>query len=81
MAHCRLGNRDEATRWLSKAVEWTDRVLKEHDADNGKKVSWQRRATLKLFRTEAEALLKGASESKGPKPQQKEQPKTATQHS
>jgi tetratricopeptide (TPR) repeat protein len=47
MAHCRLGNRDEARTWFDRAVQWMDKH-KPHDAQ------------LRRFRAEAEAMLSKA---------------------
>jgi tetratricopeptide (TPR) repeat protein len=62
MVHERLGHHNEATEWLKKAVE-------ESEKTNGsaKPIPGQRRLTLQLFRTEAEALL-GAKDPKSPPP-------------
>jgi tetratricopeptide (TPR) repeat protein len=56
MAHHRLGQAEEANKWLEKAGAWTDRVLREHE-DGTIRLGWSRRVTLKLFRDEAEALI------------------------
>ena len=62
MAHHRLGHRDEAKKWLDKAVAWTQKTVR--DADQGTAdLTWNRRLTLKLLRAEAEALLKSAQVS------------------
>jgi hypothetical protein len=78
MAHHRLGHREEAKKWLDKAVSWTDKVFREADLGTAD-LSWSRRLTLKLLRDEAEALLKStpASASPLPKPavKEKEKPK------
>ena len=63
MAHHTNGNSDEAKKWLDKAVGWTDRVTREHHDGTGARLPWNRRATLKLLRQEAEALLKSAGAS------------------
>jgi WD40 repeat protein/tetratricopeptide (TPR) repeat protein/tRNA A-37 threonylcarbamoyl transferase component Bud32 len=49
LAHHRLGNAEEATKWLAKAIEYNTAPL-----------SWDERLKLRLLRTEAEALIKGA---------------------
>jgi hypothetical protein len=76
MARHRLGNKEEATKWLNKAVERTDRALDEHKREGGERLSWNRRVTLELLRHEAEELLKGDTERERPKAQPKEPPKT-----
>jgi tetratricopeptide (TPR) repeat protein len=56
MAHQRLGHREEAKKWLDKAVAWTEKTLR--DADQGAAdLPWNRRLTLKLLREEAAAVL------------------------
>jgi hypothetical protein len=67
MAHHRLGHRDEARRWLDKAVQGTREALKTSaepraDAGNSDGVippNWSRRLTLQLLRREAERLIQG----------------------
>jgi hypothetical protein len=46
MAHCRLGDRNEAQIWFDRAVQWMDRH-KPHDDE------------LRRFRAEAQAMLAG----------------------
>lgn len=58
MAHHRLGHREEAKKWLDKAVEATRKALSDHEAGKVSLV-WNRRLTLNLFRNEAEALITG----------------------
>jgi serine/threonine protein kinase/Flp pilus assembly protein TadD len=53
MAHHRLGQAEEARRWLDKAVKWAERETR----NNGD--HWDRRLTLQLLRREAEGLLRG----------------------
>lgn len=55
MAHHKLGHDDEAKTWLDKAIEWTDKLLAEHEAGTTT-VAWNRRLTLKLLREEAEGV-------------------------
>jgi hypothetical protein len=78
MAHHGLGHREEANKWLDKAVSWTDKVLREADLGTADH-TWNRRQTLMLLRDEVEALLKStpASASPLPKPavKEKEKPK------
>jgi hypothetical protein len=54
MAHQRLGRDHEARQWLKEA---TDQI----GQDNPASYSWNRRLTLQLLRSEAEALIKAAS--------------------
>jgi hypothetical protein len=57
MAHHRLGHREEAKKWLDKAVAWTEKTIRE--ADRGTtSLPRNRRLTLKLLREEAEAMMK-----------------------
>jgi tetratricopeptide (TPR) repeat protein len=80
MAHRRLGNQQDAAKWLNKAIDWTDRALEEHNRQGGKSLPWNRRATLELLRQEAEGLLKPAAETKEPKPQSNEEPTRSSEH-
>ena len=57
MTHQRLGHRDEAKKWLDKAVARTEKTFRQ--CDQGVEfIHSDRRLTLKLLRDEAEALLK-----------------------
>jgi serine/threonine protein kinase/Tfp pilus assembly protein PilF len=56
MAHHKLGHDEEAEKWLDKANEWTDMVLRD-DESGAAAVAWNRKLTLKLFREEAEELM------------------------
>jgi hypothetical protein len=56
MAHERLGEQEEAARYLAKAVEEAERERKELEA-GGQPAPWFRKFALQLLRTEAEALL------------------------
>ena len=56
MAHHKLGDDEEAKKWLQKATEWTDRVVRE-DEEGTAKLAWNRRLTLKLLREEAEGVI------------------------
>jgi tetratricopeptide (TPR) repeat protein len=76
MARHRLGNEEEATKWLNKAIDWTNRALKEHKREGGETLSWNRRATLELLRREAEEVLKTETEREGAKPKPEEARKT-----
>jgi tetratricopeptide (TPR) repeat protein len=58
MAHQEAGNAEQAREYLNKANQWTDRVL----ADKEKQPAWNRRATLELLRTEAEAMIEEKAE-------------------
>ena len=81
MAHHRLGHREEAKKWLDKAVAWTEKTIRE--ADQGTTyLPWNRRLTLKLLREEAEALLKSAPASPSSKPavKEKEKPRSRVHH-
>jgi hypothetical protein len=62
MAHHKLGNAEEAKKWLDKATAWTDKVLAE-DEEGTATLSWNRKLTLKLFREEAEGLLESGESS------------------
>lgn len=53
MAHHALGNIQEASQWLRKADEWTDKELN----DSEDPVAWNRELTLKMLREEAQALV------------------------
>jgi tetratricopeptide (TPR) repeat protein len=78
MSHHRLGHREEAKKWLDKAVAWTEKNIRE--AEQGTTdLPWNHRLTLKLLREEAEALLKPAQVSPSSKPaaKEKEKPKIA----
>jgi tetratricopeptide (TPR) repeat protein len=52
MAHHRLGHTEEGRQWLDKAVQQMNEETRNEN------VAWNRRATLHLFRREAEELLK-----------------------
>ncbi len=60
MAHHRLGQTDEAAKWLDKAVAWTEKVLAEHKSGSGTQLGWNRRLTLQLLSAEAEQLIAGS---------------------
>src|SRR5262249_26510236 len=57
MAHHRLGHKEEAGKWLEKAVAQTDTEVRA-DAENTGPERWVRKPTLQLLRAEAEALLR-----------------------
>jgi serine/threonine protein kinase/tetratricopeptide (TPR) repeat protein len=65
MAHQRLGQADEARKWLDKAVQWMDQAgqEKEQDAASKTPMPWNRRLSLQLLRNEAETLI-GAAKQK-----------------
>jgi hypothetical protein len=69
MAHQADGQPEEAQKWLAKAVEWTDKVVRE-DEEGTASLSWNRRLTLKLLREEAEAMIEkeGREEQKTVEP-------------
>jgi tetratricopeptide (TPR) repeat protein len=52
MAHHRLGHAEEGRQWFDKAVQQMDEETQNEN------VAWNRRATLQLFRQEAQELLK-----------------------
>jgi tetratricopeptide (TPR) repeat protein len=52
MTHHRLGHAEEGRQWFDKAVQQMDEETRNEN------VAWNRRATLQLFRREAEELLK-----------------------
>ena len=56
MAHHKLGHEAEAEKWLDKANEWTDKVIRENE-EGTTTLAWNRRLTLKLLRTEAEGMI------------------------
>jgi hypothetical protein len=61
MAHHRLGQADEARKWLEKAdhcIDTTQQARSEESTGSGQ--PWNRRLMFQLFRREAETLLKGA---------------------
>jgi len=53
MANYRLGQAEEAHKWLDKAVKQMEQEIQNKDA------FWNRRLTLQLFHREAENLLNG----------------------
>jgi tetratricopeptide (TPR) repeat protein len=53
MAHHRLGHREEARRWLDKAIQRTEQETRNES------LHWNRRVTLQLLRREAEELVPG----------------------
>jgi tetratricopeptide (TPR) repeat protein len=62
MTHQRLGQPDEARKWLDKAVGWIEQAAKDKPKEGppGQALPWDRKAELQLLRREAEALIKGA---------------------
>jgi tetratricopeptide (TPR) repeat protein len=56
MANHKQGQHANAEKWLAKANEWTDKVLRQHE-DGTASLPWNRRLTLKLFREEAEGMI------------------------
>jgi len=61
MAHHRLGQGDEARKWLDKAMHWMDQPGQEKGKNA---MPWNRRLTLQLLRREAETLIRGAGKQK-----------------
>jgi tetratricopeptide (TPR) repeat protein len=57
MAHHASGHHNEAKKWLQKAVAATEQVLREDEKDEGARLQWNRRLTLKLLRKEAESAI------------------------
>jgi ELWxxDGT repeat protein len=56
MAHQANEQPEEAKKWLDKATEWTDKVVRQ-DEEGTASLSWNRRLTLRLLREEAEAMI------------------------
>jgi WD40 repeat protein/Flp pilus assembly protein TadD len=67
MAHQRLGHREEADRWLGKAVHWIEQA--DAGALNDPSIRlplfWIQRLELRLLRAEAESVLKEANPRSG----------------
>ncbi len=59
MAHHRQGHTTEALEWLGKAVRWAEKVTRENRMNDGSRLKWNRRLTLRLLRKEAESLIVG----------------------
>jgi tetratricopeptide (TPR) repeat protein len=59
MTHYRLGHAEEAKWWLDNASAWADKALGEDETPAGPHLEWRRRLLTKLYRAEAEALIKG----------------------
>jgi Flp pilus assembly protein TadD len=57
------GDAQEASRWLAKAMAWTEQVLAKQESGMAE-LSWTRRLTLQILRKEAEALIRGPVENK-----------------
>jgi Flp pilus assembly protein TadD len=70
IAHHRLGHADEARRWLDKAVQRTEQVLRQRPKNAGldatdlapDELPWNERLSLQLLRREAETLIRGPAE-------------------
>ena len=56
MTNHRLGDHNEARKWLALATEFTSKILIESKAGRYH-VAWNRRVTLELLDAEARALL------------------------
>jgi WD40 repeat protein/tetratricopeptide (TPR) repeat protein len=60
MAHHRLGHKDEARKWLDKAVQWIEQANRAQGKGSaGSAQHWTQRLQAPLLRREAEALLQG----------------------
>jgi serine/threonine protein kinase/Flp pilus assembly protein TadD len=57
MAHHASGHTDEAKKWLQKAIAWTEKAIQSEEEDDGVRLAWNRRLTLKLLREEAESAI------------------------
>jgi hypothetical protein len=57
ITHYRLGQKEDATKWLAKANTQAEQELAGIDQD-AQTQRWIRRLTLQLLRAEAEALLR-----------------------
>ena len=66
MTNHRLGQHEEAQKWLAQATEFTNKILTESKADRNL-LSWNRRLTLELLRAEATALFREAPAKSPPK--------------
>jgi tetratricopeptide (TPR) repeat protein len=60
LANQRLGRVDVARTWLARAVVWTEKATRSPG------LPWNRRLTLQLLRTEAEALVHGRNDGAPP---------------
>jgi len=78
MAHHELGHDAEAEKWFDKAIEWTDKVLREHEQQTTR-MTWNRRLTLKLFRREAESMLESDAGESSEKSNEETAPPPATE--
>jgi WD40 repeat protein len=71
MAHHRLGQVDEAQKWLDQAVQWFefDTVRQEKSENPGAPWrTWEQRLEIQLLRQEAEALLQRSGRSSTARP-------------
>jgi hypothetical protein len=57
MTHYRLGQKDEAARWLDRANRQTEQELPGID-QNPQRDIWVRKLTLQLMRAETEKLMR-----------------------
>ena len=69
MAHHRLGHRDEARKWLDKAIAAIDAATKSppDDASSKSRIDWKTRLAYRVLRAEAEKLI-GAGKAATPNP-------------
>jgi len=65
MTNHRLGQPDEAQKWLAQSTEFTTKGLTESKA-NRSLLSWNRRLTLELLDAEAKALLSDDAKENSP---------------
>jgi WD40 repeat protein/serine/threonine protein kinase/tetratricopeptide (TPR) repeat protein len=69
MAHHRLGHRDEARKWLDKAVAAIDRATQVQGqgspdgAAAGSRINWKTRLAYRVLRSEAESMINAAGAS------------------
>ena len=61
MAEHNLGHREEARRWLDKAVQWMEAEGKRRQVHAEPGDTWDRRLALRLLCREADAMLKTES--------------------
>ena len=71
MAHHRLGHAEEARHWLAKAEKAMNTLLADPKVDEifkavGSENNWHNRLVAEVIRTEADALIRGATEAQDP---------------